>query len=104
MTKSSESPKDHRDAPATTRREETPALEGREPNPLKGKQLTNVRASGTDEDLATLFENESANHLRDGFRGGSDDDSETDVIKVDDASIEEAGDSTPDVEEHDPTR
>ncbi|MES2306770.1 MAG: hypothetical protein V4558_14805 [Gemmatimonadota bacterium] len=100
MTKSSESPKDHRDAPATTRREETPALEGREPLP---EELTG-RASGTDEDLATLFENESANHLRDGFRGGSDDDSETDVIKVDDASIEEAGDSTPDVEEHDPTR
>jgi hypothetical protein len=29
------------------------------------------RASKTDDDLATLFDNESGEHIKDGFRGGS---------------------------------
>jgi hypothetical protein len=29
------------------------------------------RASKTDDDLATLFDNDSQEHLKDGFRGGS---------------------------------
>jgi hypothetical protein len=29
------------------------------------------RASKTNEDLATLFDNESEEHIKDGFRGGS---------------------------------
>ncbi len=52
-----------------TRRPETPSLEGRVPLP---EELTG-RASGTDDDLVSLFENASGDHLADGFRGGSDD-------------------------------
>lgn len=70
--------------PATTRREETPELEGRHPLP---EELTG-RASGTSEDLATLFDDASTDHLQDGFRGGSDDDSETDVQKLDRPVVE----------------
>jgi hypothetical protein len=29
------------------------------------------RASKTDDDLATLFDNDSQEHIKDGFRGGS---------------------------------
>jgi hypothetical protein len=36
------------------------------------EQLTG-RASGTDEDLVALFDNDTDKHLADGFRGGSED-------------------------------
>jgi hypothetical protein len=52
-----------------TNRPETPELEGREPLPA---ELTG-RASGTDDDLVSLFDNSSGEHLADGFRGGSQD-------------------------------
>ncbi|MEO5798090.1 MAG: hypothetical protein ABIZ70_09875 [Gemmatimonadales bacterium] len=90
MSEESKPNKDRRDTAATTRREETPALEGREPLP---EELTG-RASGTTEDLATLFENESASHLKDGFRGGSDDDRETDALKADSEEIQQSGDNS----------
>ncbi len=32
------------------------------------------RASKTNDDLTTLFDNESEEHIKDGFRGGSDED------------------------------
>lgn len=56
-------------ADGTTARPETPALEGREPLPA---ELTG-RASGTDDDLVSLFGDGSDEHLTDGFRGGSQD-------------------------------
>jgi hypothetical protein len=52
-----------------TDRPATPELEGGIPLP---EELTG-RASGTDEDLTALFNNESEAHLADGFRGGSED-------------------------------
>lgn len=55
---------------AETSRPETPAIEGGLPLP---EELTG-RASGTGEDLTALFDNDSKQHLADGFRGGSDDD------------------------------
>ena len=42
------------------------------------------RASGTGEDLASLFANESDEHLSDGFRSGNGDDPESDVDATDD--------------------
>lgn len=42
------------------------------------------RASGTNEDLETLFENSSDEHMRDGFRSGNGDDPETDTKRTDD--------------------
>jgi hypothetical protein len=56
-------------ADGSTRRPETPELEGRAPLP---EELTG-RASGTDEDLVALMRNQSDTHLADGFRGGSSD-------------------------------
>ena len=56
-------------APGATNRPETPALEGRDPLPT---ELTG-RASGTDDDLVALFDNQSGEHMADGFRGGSQD-------------------------------
>ena len=53
-----------------TDRPDTPELEGGIPLP---EEVTG-RASGTGEDLTALFDNESPQHLADGFRGGSDDD------------------------------
>jgi hypothetical protein len=53
-----------------TTRPETPELERRMPLP---EEVTG-RASGTDDDLVSLFGNESDEHVRDGFRGGSQDD------------------------------
>ena len=41
------------------------------------------RATGTDEDLASLFSNESDEHLRDGFRSGNGDDPDSDVDRSD---------------------
>lgn len=58
-------------ADGATRRPESPTLEGRVPLP---EEITG-RASGTDEDLAELFDNPTGAHLTDGFRGGSDDES-----------------------------
>jgi hypothetical protein len=52
-----------------TDRPETPELEGRMPLP---EELTG-KASGTDEDLASLFDDDDGEHLADGFRGGSED-------------------------------
>ncbi|MES2124672.1 MAG: hypothetical protein V4503_08275 [Gemmatimonadota bacterium] len=88
MSKRNRSSKEHLDPTAATRRRETPALEGREPLP---EELTG-RASGTSEDLETLFENDSAGHLTDGFRGGSDDDDETDVRNIDAVEVDPAPD------------
>ncbi len=52
-----------------TDRPATPELEGGIPLP---EELTG-RASGTDEDLTALFNNDSEAHMADGFRGGSED-------------------------------
>ena len=48
---------------------EYPALEGREPLP---EEITG-RASGTADDLVSLFDRTDRDHLADGFRGGSED-------------------------------
>lgn len=53
-----------------TARPSTPELEGVEPAP---EELTG-RASKTTEDLTTLFANDSADHIEDGFKGGSNND------------------------------
>jgi hypothetical protein len=60
-------PVDHADGGTT--RPETPELEGRVPLP---EEITG-RASGTDDDLVSLFKNQSTDHIADGFRGGSGD-------------------------------
>lgn len=52
-----------------TTRPEIPELEGRMPLP---EELTG-KASGTDDDLASLFADDDGEHLADGFRGGSED-------------------------------
>lgn len=62
---------------ADTSRPSTPDLEGGVPLP---EELTG-RASGTDEDVTTLFGNNKADHLVDGFRGGSNDDPGSDLVK-----------------------
>ena len=54
-----------------TTRPETPELEGRMPLP---EEVTG-KASATDEDLVTLFDEDDSGHIADGFRGGSDDES-----------------------------
>jgi hypothetical protein len=59
-------------ADGDTNRPETPELEGRMPLP---EELTG-KASGTDDDLVTLFDEDDSEHIADGFRGGSDDDDE----------------------------
>ena len=58
---------------STTDRPESPELEGLTSLP---EELTG-RASRTDESLSTLFDNQSAKHLTDGFHGGSGDDGST---------------------------
>lgn len=55
---------------AQTNRRDRPELEGETPLP---EELTG-RASGTGEDLTALFDNDTPQHLADGFRGGSADD------------------------------
>lgn len=62
---------------ATTTRRDRPELEGGTPLP---QELTG-RASGTEEDLGTLFANDAADHFADGFRGGSNDDPGSDIPK-----------------------
>lgn len=57
----------HRDG--GTNRPETPELEGRLPLP---EELTG-KASGTDDDLTSLFADDDREHMTDGFRGGSED-------------------------------
>ena len=47
------------------------------------RELTG-RATGTGEDLTSLFANGSDEHLRDGFRSGNGDDPESDVERADD--------------------
>jgi len=66
--------KPHANKPAShadgeTTRPETPELEGRTPLP---EELTG-KASGTDEDLVTLFDDKQGEHMADGFHGGSED-------------------------------
>lgn len=56
-------------ADGVTSRPETPELEGRTPLP---EELTGM-ASGTDEDLVSLFGDQRGEHIADGFRGGSED-------------------------------
>jgi hypothetical protein len=55
-----------------TTRPETPELEGRVPLP---EEVTG-KASGTDDDLVSLFEDQEGEHMDDGFRGGSEDEDE----------------------------
>jgi hypothetical protein len=69
-----------------TSRPDTPELEGGTPLP---EELTG-RASGTGENLEALFENASAEHLSDGFRGGSGGD-EGVAIPTDDKTVPDAG-------------
>ena len=61
---------------------EEPLSKGDRPLP---EELTG-RASGTEEDLTSLFSNDSAEHLTDGFRSGNGDDPEADVERSDDGS------------------
>jgi hypothetical protein len=56
-------------ADGETSRPETPELEGRVPLP---EELTG-KASATDDDLVSLFEDHEGAHIADGFRGGSED-------------------------------
>jgi len=69
-----------RHRPAETTRPATPELEGGTPLP---EELTG-RASGTSEDLTTLFANDAADHFADGFAGGSNDDRGADLPNADD--------------------
>jgi len=67
-------------AAETTSRPDTPELEGGTPLP---EELTG-RASATDEDLTSLFANDSGDHIADGFRGGSNADPESEILNEDD--------------------
>jgi hypothetical protein len=67
MAKKRKQKTEHADGGTT--RPETPELEGREPLP---EEVTG-KASGTDEDLTSLFDDEDGEHMTDGFRGGSED-------------------------------
>jgi hypothetical protein len=69
--------KQRRDGVAETSRPATPRLEGGTPLP---EELTG-RASGTGEDLTALFDNDTAGHFADGFRGGSNSDPGSDIQK-----------------------
>ncbi len=60
-----------------TTRPAAPVLQGGKPLP---EELTG-RASGTSEDVATLFAADTAEHFADGFRGGSDEDPGADIPK-----------------------
>ncbi len=66
----------HIDPGAATSRPASPTLQGDDPVP---EELTG-RASRTDEDLTALFGNSSAQHLADGFRGGSEDELPVDEL------------------------
>lgn len=73
-----------------TTRLDDPELEGGTPLP---EEVTG-RASGTREDLGTLFANDTADHLADGFRGGSDDDSGSGFAKDEDTKADAEQDVT----------
>ncbi len=75
MSRKRGSSKQPDDQVATTTRRDRPELEGGTPLP---QELTG-RASGTEEDLDTLFANDAADHFADGFRGGSNDDPASDI-------------------------
>jgi hypothetical protein len=59
-----------------TTRPETPELEGITPLP---EEVTG-KASSTDEDLVSLFDDADSGHMSDGFRGGSDDDDDDESV------------------------
>jgi hypothetical protein len=71
---------DRNGEPGIPRNVDDPDYRGDEPAP---RELTG-RASGTGEDLTSLFANGSDEHLRDGFRSGNGDDPEGDVERNDD--------------------
>lgn len=77
-------------ASGDTARPESPALEGREP---MAEELTG-RASATDEDVGTLFGNNKSDHLADGFRGGSNNDPDSDLLKDEDTDSTDEEDVT----------
>lgn len=54
-------------------REDAPTLDAIEAERRGPEELTG-RATDTSEDLTSLFQSPSSEHVRDGFRGGSDDD------------------------------
>ena len=60
-------------------RPDAPELEGVTPLP---EELTG-RASGTAEELGTLFGSDAADHFADGFRGGSNDDPGSNIPRDD---------------------
>jgi hypothetical protein len=64
----------HPAANGTTDRVETPELEGQTPLP---QEITGLASAG-DKNLVSLFADPSAAHLADGFRGGSEDEGESD--------------------------
>lgn len=68
---------------ASTARSIERVLEGGPPIP---KELTG-RASTTGESLTELFGNSSAEHLADGFSGGSGDDPDTDLAMDDEGTV-----------------
>ena len=70
---------DRNDDDGSARSPEDPDSRGDESQ----RELTG-RASGTGEDLASLFANGSDEHLRDGFRSGNGDDPQSDVDPTDD--------------------
>jgi hypothetical protein len=74
----------------TTNRPDTPELEGGSAPP---EELTG-RASVTDEDLTALFANDSADHVADGFRGGSNADSGSAVLTENDTDPDDDDDVT----------
>ncbi|HEY5219023.1 MAG TPA: hypothetical protein VIJ16_04400 [Gemmatimonadaceae bacterium] len=75
---------------AGTTRRDVPQLEGGTPLP---KELTG-RASETREDLGMLFAREGAEHFADGFRGGSNDDPGSDILKDESTRPDAAEDVT----------
>jgi hypothetical protein len=89
MSDLDKSDKKRRDGVAETSRPATPRLEGGTPLP---EELTG-RASATGEDLTALFDNDTAGHFADGFRGGSNSDPGSDLL----ADIEMHPDADEDV-------
>jgi hypothetical protein len=79
---------------ATTTQPFPSVLEGGQPAP---DELTG-RASTTSESLTELFRNGTAEHLADGFRGGSGDDPDSDVAR-DDQGLQLQAESASDLEE-----
>ncbi len=82
MPSDSKSSTERHDHVEETSRPDTPELEGGVALP---EELTG-RSSGTSEDVSALFANDSAEHFADGFRGGSNDDRGTDLVKDEDTA------------------